>query len=118
MTEYLLQLPAGIRNEVSGVILSTSRGAWNCDHPLLRSAKWTRPGPLGRRDQLVAIEAGFLDDIVFKAHQDDLGRIDDGSACHSDDYIRFRFCGVRGCLHCRCSSRMLRDAVEATCVSA
>src|SRR5258708_6317297 len=118
MTEYLLQLPARVRNEGSRVILSTRECTGDRDHPHLRSAKWTWPRTIGCRDQFESIEAGFVGDIVFEAHQDDLSRIDDGSAPHGDDQIRFRFCGVRGRLHCRRSRRVLRDAVESTGISA
>jgi hypothetical protein len=107
-----------LRESVTRVILSTRECAGDRDHPHLRSAKWTWPRTIGRRDQFESIEAGFVGDIVFKAHQHDLGRIDDGSASHGDDQIRFRFCGVRGCLHCRRSRRMLRDAVEGAGISA
>ena len=55
---------------------------------------------------------------MFKAHQDDLGRIDDRSTSDSDDQIRFRLCGLRRCRNRRCTRRMLRDAVERTGISA
>ena len=118
MTEYLLQLPARIRNQRSGVVLATRERARDRDHPHLRRAKWTGPRPLGRRNQFESIEARFVGDTVFKAHQDDLGRIDDRSASHSDDQIRLRLCDLRRGRNRRRTCRMLRDAVERTGISA
>src|SRR5947207_1583825 len=118
MAEYLLQLPARVRNQRSGVIFSARECARDRDHPHLRSAKWTGPRSLGGRNHFESIEAGFVRDTVFKAHQDDLGRIDNRSASHGDDQIRLRLYGVRGCLYRRRPRRMLRDAVEGTGISA
>src|SRR6266516_7646619 len=109
MEEYLLQLMALIGNERGCIVFATIQRGRYCDLPDTRRAERRMAHA---RTHGKGIKAGFIANIVFHRHDNDLGEIDGRTSTNSHDQISSRVICVPGNLGSLLARRMLCNSVE------